>query len=473
MMRVFVALLALALAPLAGAEEPPDVIVILADDLGWQDTGATGHPFHRTPHLDRFRAEGMRFTQAHSAAPICSASRAALLTGQTSARLHYEFVPKNKAGHQPGEHPLVTPPYPTELPPGVPTAASLLAAGGYHTAFFGKWHLNRHYERYLGWRPGHGPKSFGFETAVDDFGGHPYSYRGTDAAKIALPLGTYPDDTLTDRACDHVRNPGERPLFLWLAHYYVHDPFHSRCRALVEQYQSGLPEGASPDRAEFAAMVETLDHEVGRFLEALDRTERGRNALVVFTSDNGGHPHVSLNGPLRGSKWNLYQGGVRVPLFVRWRGHVAPGSTCDIPVHGVDLLPTLLEAAGQVPTTGIDGRSFLPALVGSYDPAAGDRPLVWHFPFYHPEKGFNGAKPTIGVNDFATQQVRPHSALRVGQHKLVYHYESDTVELFDLARDPAEAIDLSGSEPALAERLRAQLIDTLAAQSARLPEPRQ
>lgn len=147
----------------------PNIIVLLADDLGWRDLGCTGNPDHRTPNIDRLATEGMRFTDAYSAAPICSASRAALLTGQSPARLHYEFVPKFQAGRQEGPWPMITPDFPTELPPATPTVASLLKGAGYSTAFCGKWHLNRHQGHYLGWRPGSGPADFGFGHCVDDF----------------------------------------------------------------------------------------------------------------------------------------------------------------------------------------------------------------------------------------------------------------------------------------------------------------
>ncbi len=447
----------------------PNIIVLLADDLGWRDLGCTGNPGHRTPNIDRLATEGMRFTDAYSAAPICSASRAALLTGQSPARLHYEFVPKFQAGRQQGPWPMITPDFPTELPPATATVASLLKGAGYSTAFCGKWHLNRHQGHYLGWRPGSGPADFGFGHCVDDFGGHPYGYPKPGRPPPALEGDAFPPDRLTDAAIDFIKRDHDQPFLLWMAYYYVHDPFHSRCASRVAYHQARLPAGADPRRAHYAAMVETLDQEVGRLLQALTESGLAANTLVLFTSDNGGHPEVSANGPLRGSKWNLYQGGLRVPLIARWPGKVRPASQCADPVIGMDLAATILAAAGLPTDNARDGRSFLPSLLGRPDPDRDRRPMLWHFPYYVPETRFADAQPTIGVDDFKIQQVRPHAALRVGRMKLVHHFESGRDELFDLAADPSESRDLCQDQPETAAALRRQLMDGLAAQAARLP----
>lgn len=453
----------------AAAGGRPNVVVLLADDLGWKDLGCTGSPWHRTPNLDRLRGEGMWFTEAHAAAPICSASRAALLTGLTAARLHYEFVPKWAPGRQPGRHPLQAPDYPTELPAGTATLGSLLGAAGYTTAFAGKWHLNRHHGHYLGWSPTHGPHAFGFAHCIDDLGGHPYSYPQGGSPPPDLDGEALPPDRLTDRALEFLARPHDRPFLLWMAYYYVHDPYHSRSRGRVDRGRRALPQGAGAQRAHYAAMVETLDHEAGRLLDALERSGRAADTLVVFTSDNGGQPLVSSNAPLRGCKWTLYQGGLRVPLVVRWPGRVAAGSRCAAPVCGTDLLPTLLEAAGREPPAGLDGRSLLPLLDGRDDGSWRDRPLAWHFPFYQPETGYGRARPSIGVDDFAVPQVSPHAALRRGDHKLVHWFETGAAELYDLAADPAESRNLAPERPDLAGALDRQLLDTLAAQHARMP----
>jgi arylsulfatase A len=448
----------------------PNILVLLADDLGWRDTGHAGHGQYRTPHIDRIAAAGMRFDEAHAAAPICSPSRAALLTGRSVPRLRYEFVPKFAAGRPQGPQPMQPPDFPTELPGDLPTVATQLRAAGYATAFFGKWHLNRHQGHYLGWRPGHGPESFGFDHCVDDFGAHPYGYGGQKQEPVRGEA--FPEDSLTSKAVEFIRAPRERPFLLWMSFYQVHDPFHSPCIDRVAWHQARLPQGASPKRAHYAAMVETLDHEVGRLLAALDQAGLAGNTLVIFTSDNGGHPEVSANGPLRGSKWNLYQGGVRVPLAVRWPGRVAPGSSCKVPVIGMDLAATILDAAGLPQDMVLDGRSLLPCFAGRADASWFERPLVWHFPFYQPETRFEQAKADIGVEAFAIARSQPHAALRVGNRKLIHFFETGKAELYDLAADPSEQHDLAASRPEDAARMQGQLMTALESVNARLPVPK-
>lgn len=457
------------LAASAKARDPrPNIIVLLADDLGWRDLACTGHEHHRTPNLDRLAREGLVFTSAHAAAPICSASRAALLTGRSPARLKYEFVPKFNAGRQQGPWPMITPDYPTELPSSTPMVASLLKNAGYATAFAGKWHLNRHQGHYLGWRPGHGPDSFGFGRSYDDFGAHPYGYGKGKPAPVEGEA--FPDDSLTSRAVDFILQEHDRPFLLWLSFYHVHDPFHSPCVDRVAWHRSKLPKDADPKRAHYAAMVETLDHEVGRVLGAVDASGKAGDTLVLFTSDNGGHPEVSANGPLRGSKWNLYQGGLRVPLLVRWPGTVKPGTTCGEALIGSDLAATVLDAAGLDSAPALDGRSFLPLLKGAPpDSSWRERVLFWHFPFYQPETGFEKARQITGINDFAVSQTRPQAAVRRGDWKLVHHFETGRDELFNLAADPSEANNLHETEAGLAADLRKELERRLTEADARLP----
>jgi uncharacterized sulfatase len=220
-------------------------------------------------------------------------------------------------------------------------------------------------------------------------------------------------------------------------------------------------------------MVETLDHDVGEILRALDDLDLTRNTLLVFTSDNGGHPEVSANGPLRGSKWNVYEGGVRVPWIVRWPGKIRAGATIDAPFVGTDLLPTLAAVTGAALPEGVplDGRDVLPLWHGDAKAtwAAAERTLVWHFPFYHPETGYAKSKPEIGVNDFAISQTRPQSAIRRGDWKLIHFYENSRDELYDLANDPSEQTDLARREAAKARELRKLLDDHLRAVGARFP----
>jgi uncharacterized sulfatase len=353
------------------------------------------------------------------------------------------------------------------------TLGEVLGGAGYATGYFGKWHVSAHHGGYLGWSLTHGPRQQGYATGEQEFGSHPYGYVANPSAKTTvLPKGDYGRDALTEKAIAFLRAPRQQPFYLHLAHYYVHDPIHARAPWLVEKYAARLPAGADPRRAEYGAMVETLDHLVGQVLRALDELNLAQNTLVIFTSDNGGHPEYAANGPLRGSKWNLYEGGVRVPWIVRWPGQVPAGTTSAAPFIGTDLLPTLAAATGASLPAGValDGRNVLPLWRGGApSPTERDRPLVWHFPYYHPETGYAKARPTIGVDDFAVSQTRPHSAIRAGEWKLVHFYEDDRDELYHLSADPSEQRDLATSEAAKAKDLRRQLDASLREMGARFP----
>lgn len=470
--RFLLSLLGLGLAaatPVLAAGKP-NIVFILADDLGWRDLACYGSAWHETPNLDRLAREGMRFTTAYASAPICSASRASILTGKSPARLNFEFVTK-EPGVPVESRGLSTPPYPLNLPLEETTLAEVLGPAGYRTGFFGKWHVSQHNGYYLGWSTTHGPLQQGFAEGDSDFGSHSYSYKeNKQIAGQPLPAGEFPADSLTDRAVGFIRAKSDQPFFLYLSQYYVHTPIRARTAWLTEKYKARLPGDADPDRAVYAGMVETLDHLVGRVLQALDEAGVADNTLVIFASDNGGHPEYSANGPLRGSKWNVYEGGLRVPFIVRWPGQVAPGTVCDTPIIGSDLMPTLSAIGGAtlpaaVPQDGVDIR---PLLRGGKE-VARTQPMVWHFPYYHPEGKFEEAKPTIGINDFKTSQTRPQSAIRVGDYTLIHFYEGDRDELYHLADDLGEQRDLSAEKPKKTKKLRAQLDAYLKEAGARLP----
>jgi uncharacterized sulfatase len=467
------------LSAAATDEVRPNIVFLLVDDLAWSDLHCYGHAYHRTPNLDRLAGEGMRLTNGYAPAPICSASRASILTGKAPARLGFEFVTKSEPGHQKldSEVPLKTPIVTLNLPTSEVTIAERLAALGYQTAFFGKWHVSQHYQgRYLAWHPEFGPQKQGFAIAAEDFGDHPYAWK-KNRTPTDLPRGEFPTDSMVDRTAQFIRDQRDSvtPSFVMAASFYVHTPVKNRCRWLVEQYERHLPPDAPhrEKRLEYAAFVETLDHHVGTILDAIDKSGRRDGTLVFLMSDNGGHPEYCSNAPLRGSKWNLYEGGVRVPMIARWPGKIPAGTTSDTPVIGYDVLPTLADVAGgEVGRTlgEVDGVSIRDVLTGHRGQP--ERSLIWHFPYYHPEKTYSKAIERVGVNDFVTSKTRPQSAIRTGTHKLIHFAEDDRVELYDLAADLSEQHDLSREKPRITMQLRADLDRHLKSMNARRAVPR-
>jgi arylsulfatase A-like enzyme len=404
--------------PAAAQSSPPNIVFILADDLGVNDLGVYGRKEHRTPNLDRLAAEGLRFTTAYVASPICSPSRAAIMTGRAPARLHLTtFIPGR--ANAPSQR-LLHPQMRQQLPLEEVTLAERLRSLGYATAMVGKWHLGG---------VGFEPKDQGFD--VYHPGQATTTPTGTEAGK-----GEY---DLTRAAEQFIDANRDRPFFLYLAHNNPHIPFGSARPALVEANQQAF------DPA-YAATIQTLDDSVGRLLAHLDAAGLRERTIVVFTSDNGGlhmpegpHPRVTHNTPFRAGKGYLYEGGLRVPLIVRGPG-LANRRIVAAPFINTDWLPTLLELAGVRPEqgAGIDGLSQARLLRSGK--ASRLRPLYWHIPHY------------------TNQGSRPAGAIRDGKWKLVEHYDDERAELFDLDADSGEGRDLSTSEPArtrdLLRRLR-------------------
>jgi uncharacterized sulfatase len=433
-------------------------VLILVDDLGGADLQGGGAVLAETPALDRLRSQGLSFSAAYAPAPICSASRAALLTGRSPARLHFEFVSKPEGSEPPPNTELVQPAFPVDLPLEEISLAELLSPAGYATGYFGKWHLTQANDRYLGHGSTFGPREQGFAETGEERGSHPYGYSDPRQRPTGgCAPGEYEPDALTDRAIAFLRRHRDERFFLFLSHYYVHDPVNTRCEWLLRKYREKADRlGIETDEAliRYAAFVDVMDYLVGRVLAVLDELGLADDTVVIFTSDNGGAPQYTDNGRLRGSKWTLYEGGIRVPLYVRWPGVTPPGGTSAAPVVGTDIFPTLAEIAGvpvpeDVPLDGVSLRSLLA------DPSAGlpRDTLIWHFPFYHP--------PFVDET--------PASALRRGRLKLVYHYEGRRTELFDLSSDPGETTNLTFVRSDLAAELRDDLLRRLVAMDARFP----
>jgi arylsulfatase A-like enzyme len=511
MLRIYaLLLLAAAVAPAStvAAERLPNVVLFLVDDLGATDLGCYGSRFYETPHVDRLAKDGVRFTQAYAACHVCSPTRASILTGKYPARLQMtDWLPGRK------EFPfqkLQNARIRQQLPDGEVTLAEALRKQGYATGHFGKWHL--------GEEPS-GPLKHGFDVQV------PRWNKGWPKAGYHAPLqldgledqpGDYLTDRLTDEAVQFIEEKKDRPFFLYLSHFAVHDPIQGRAD-LVKKYQAklqrsapekegafvleGNPAAEPPlssdelaallkedayqgfrvfpkqtvkikqrqDNVQFAAMVEGMDESLGRVLAKLQTLGLADNTIVIFVSDNGGMSAANFgrpdrvipparldaaystsNLPLRGGKGWLYEGGIRVPLIVKWPGKGRSAAACDVPVISTDLYPSLLEMAGlaTLPEQHVDGMSFVPLVQGATKLER--EALYWHFPHY---------------SNHGMQS--PGGAVRRGDYKLIEYFENNTVQLFNLAKDPGEQHDLARQEPESAARLTAMLHrwrETVAAQ---------
>jgi arylsulfatase A-like enzyme len=429
----------------AAPSRPPNFIFILADDLGWRDLGCQGSRFYETPNLDRLAREGMRFTQAYSACTVCSPTRACILTGKYPARLHItDWIP----GHARPYAKLRVPDWTMHLPLEAANLARVLKPAGYATASIGKWHLGgRDF-----W-----PEQQGFDLNLAGCErGQPPSY----FSPYKIP--TLPDgpvgEFLTDRECAEalkwIEQQRDQPFFLYLPHHAVHTPLMGKTNVVAKYAAKARPD-SPPHNPTYAALVESVDDSVGRILQKLEELGLAANTVIFFTSDNGGLVlnQVTSNLPLRAGKGSAYEGGVRVPLIIKWPGRARPGSVCDVPVISADFFPTVLEMAGLKPPPGaaVDGESLVPLLRESGGLKRNS--LYWHYPHYHP----GGATP--------------YSALRQGDWKLIEFLEDDHVELYNLKADIGEQNDLAKTMPEKAAQLRQQLHAWRRRVGAQMPTP--
>ncbi|MFO0925227.1 MAG: sulfatase [Pirellulales bacterium] len=426
----------------ANDAKKPNVIVILADDLGWTDLGCYGSDLHETPHLDGLAKSGMRFTQNYSACTVCSPTRAALLTGKYPARLHItDWIP----GAMPENPKLLVPDWQKHLPLEELTLAEVFQGAGYRTASIGKWHLGT--EEFY-------PTHHGFDLNI---AGSDKPQPPTYFAPWKIPTleegpdGSYLTDRLADEAVRFIEANRDEPFFLYLPHFAVHTPIQGRAD-LVEKYKGKVRDTLRHKNPHYAAMVESLDQAVGKVLIKLEELQLDKNTIVVFTSDNGGliTRGTTTNQPLRYGKASAYEGGVRVPLIVRWPGQTKSASICDAPIITMDLFPTLVACAGlAVPSNagssaagpGCDGISIVPLLNGSQ--TLTDRTeLFWHYP-HHQHYQLGGATP--------------YSAIRSGDHKLIEFHNDGHVELYHVRDDIGESKDLAKQQPELASQLHRRL----------------
>lgn len=451
------------------ATKQPNILFILVDDLGWRDTGFYGSSFYETPNIDKLCSESLTFTDAYAACPVCSPTRASILTGKYPATVGVTNYIDWKSGNHPAKGKLVDVSYFRELPLTERSLARSLRNHGYATWHVGKWHL--------GDKPCY-PEHHGFELNIGGCAqgtpgknGHFSPWNIESLRDVDVPPGTYLSDYLTDKAIELLRSHAseERPFFLNLWYYAVHAPVQGKPEK-VEKYKQkahrlGLdkedpfetgnfyPAEHLKDKRirrrkfqsdpSFAAMVETLDDNVGRVLTTLDELQLSDNTLVIFTSDNGGLNSANVsptsNAPLSEGKGWMYEGGVREPLAVRWPGTVEPGRKTDALITSPDFYPTLLDVAGipQMPDQHCDGESFYPLLCGeSWQRSA---PLFWHYPHY----GNAGSTPGCSI--------------RKGDWKLLEFFEDEHVELYNLRDDIGETNDRSADEPGIASDLVAEL----------------
>jgi len=413
------------------SEGKPNIIFVLADDLGWAELGCYGNRFNETLNLDKLVSEGMKFSDAYAAAPVCSPYRAALMTGQYPARVGItDYLRPNAANHLSTEH---------------LTIAEMLKRAGYTTGIIGKWHLTGY--------ANHGVKEFGpdvhgfDETIISEnrgIGGgsyfHPYHFN--KQIKKRLPGREYLVDRCNLEAVEFIERHKDGPFFLYLSHYAVHTRLLGKDE-LVAKYEkkpgSGRGSRASRNNPHLAAQLESIDEGVGMIMKKLDELGLASKTVLIFTSDNGGESRVTSNAPLRGGKSTLYEGGVREPLIICWPGVVKAGSVCNTLTANVDFYPTFLQFAGYKadPRQYLDGVSILPLLKNPRAKLGRDT-LYWHYPLKKPH--FLGG--------------RSSGAIRQGNWKLIEFFDNDMVELYNLAEDVGERHNLAEKLPGKAAELK-------------------
>ncbi len=452
----------------------PNIIVILIDDMGWRDLACTGSPFYETPHIDTLARDGMRFTDAYAACPVCSPTRASLLTGKYPARVGVtNFI----GGHTQGR--LIDAPYVRHLPAEEVSLARALKAGGYRTWHIGKWHLGD--TPFL-------PTDHGFDVNIAGcFWGHPkngyFSPWGIPGYPDDGREGEYLTDRLTDEAIRLIRTHDGGPFFLNLWYYAVHTPIQAKAELVerfrrkaadrgldkVRTFEDGEPFPCEHKKnkrvrrrlvqsdAAYAAMIATLDANIGRLLAVLDETGVADNTIVIFTSDNGGlataEGSPTCNAPLAEGKGWMYEGGTREPLLVRWPRVVEPGSTCEVPITSPDVYPTLLAAAGlpSLPDQHVDGESLMPLLQGTG--GLGRDAIFWHYPHYGNQGG------------------TPGCSMRAGDWKLIEFFEDGRLELYNLRDDLGETRNLAEADRGRTRTLHARLVAWRRSVEALIPEP--
>lgn len=445
------------LTSLNAADRGPNVVFILADDLGWTDLACYGSKFYETPNIDRLAASGMKFNFGYTCGPNCQPTRAALMSGQYGPRTGVYTVGGTDRFDS-SQRPLVPVENVQKLSVGTVTVAEALKQRGYATGMFGKWHLGQDDE--------HHPSKQGFDEAIVSMGKH---FDFATQPKVKYPEGIYLADFLTNRALDFITQHKDEPFFLYLPHFGVHSP-HDAKKELVAKFKD-KPGVGGHNSAVYAAMIASVDESVGRVIAKLDELKLSDSTLIIFSSDNGGvggyeaagigkAGAITDNAPLRGGKGMLYEGGVRVPYIFKWPGRIAAGTTHDEPILSVDLYPTLVEATGgKLPESQkFDGQSYLPLLTNRADQWK-PRAVYWHFP------GYLGAGP-------GEWRTTPAGAVQVGHLKLLEFFEDKHIELYDIKADIGQNRDLVKEQPQRAAEMLARLTEWRKSINAQMPARR-
>jgi arylsulfatase A-like enzyme len=450
----------------ARAEKTTNFVFFLVDDLGWADLGCYGSTFHETPHIDRLAASGMKFTQGYAACPVCSPTRASIMTGRHPVRVDItDWIPgqgnnkRNKMLHPEDRGNLAL----KEV-----TIAEVLRQEGYQTFFAGKWHLGD---------KGHWPTDQGFDINIggNSKGSPPGGYYApwTNPTLTARTEGEYLTERLTAESINFLeKRDVDRPFLLYLSYYNVHTPIQPYKKRVGHYQKKGAElftepsppltehEGVSrtrQDNAAYASMLAAVDDSVGAVLGKIDQLGLEENTVVMFFSDNGGlctlrRPGPTSNLPLRSGKGWLYEGGVREPTIIRAPGVTEPGSVCDDPVVSMDFFPTMLSLAGlkNRPRLHADGQNLVPLMNGQ---EARPRTLYWHYPHYHGSTW------------------KPGASIRDGDWKLIEFYHYGQTELFNLAEDPGELKNLANEYPEKLKQLKDKLAGWQRRMGAKMPVP--
>jgi arylsulfatase A-like enzyme len=406
--------------------EKPNFVFILIDDLGWKDLGFMGSQYYETPNIDKLADQGIVFTSAYTNAPNCAPTRASLLSGQYTPRHGIYTVGNSKRGKA-RLRKLIPIQNETTLGSNIVTIAEALKPAGYVSASIGKWHLGK--------GPQHGPVGQGFDVEFqrDHKKGH------------FNRAGEYFTDRATDKAIDFIEKYKDKPFFVYLSHHAVHTPIQAK-KEMIEKYKKKQGSGGQ-NNPTYAAMIESVDQSVGRVVGKLDELGLADKTIVFFFSDNGGVVGITSMAPLRGGKGMLYEGGIRVPLIVRWPRKVKPGRICDVPVIGIDFYPTMLELAGAPRPSEqlLDGESIVPLLTRSGKLKR--KAIFWHFPAYlEANYGWKGVWRTT-----------PAGAVRKGNWKLIEYFEDGTLELYNLENDIGEQNNLVAKMPKKTKQLHGLL----------------